>query len=67
MSVDADLRTSEHAGDSYDLAVSLRQRLADAGRTPSASVTSQLQTVARERLDRGGRARSRSFRRGARA
>jgi hypothetical protein len=42
-----------HDGDSYDLAVSLRQRLADAVRAQHTSVTSQLQSAARERLGSG--------------
>jgi hypothetical protein len=45
------------AHDTYDLAVGLRRRLADAAGPPSASVTSQLQFAARKRL---GSARSRS-------
>lgn len=38
------------AGDSYDLAVGLRRRLAGTERPESASVASQLQFAARQRL-----------------
>jgi hypothetical protein len=38
------------AGDTYDLAVGLRQRLAETVRPQGASVTAQLQSAARERL-----------------
>jgi hypothetical protein len=48
------------AGDTYDLAVGLRQRLAETDRPQAASVTSQLQSAVRERLgsDRVKRARA---------
>ena len=46
-------------GDSYDLAVGLRQRLADAAGTRSPSVASQLQSAARERLESGRASRGR--------
>ncbi len=42
------------AGDTYDLAVGLRQRLAETVRPQPASVTSQLQSAARERLGSDG-------------
>ena len=52
------------AGDSYDLALGLRRRLSERDRPHSESVTSQLQSTARERLESGDatgkRARSRS-------
>jgi hypothetical protein len=57
------------AGDTYDLAVGLRQRLAETVRPQPASVTAQLQSAARERLgsdrafDAKGRTRLRSRRR----
>jgi hypothetical protein len=51
------------AGDTYDLAVSLRQRLAESARPQSTSVASQLQLAARARLGSkdalGGKDRSR--------
>jgi hypothetical protein len=45
------------AHDTYDLAVTLRSRLADAVRSESSSVASQLQSAARERLGSDGSAR----------
>jgi hypothetical protein len=50
------------AHDTYDLAVTLRRRLADAVRSESSSVASQLQSAARERLgsDGSGAGRDRS-------
>jgi hypothetical protein len=49
------------AGDTYDLAVGLRQRLAGVLRPQPVSVTAQLQSAARERLgsDRALAARDR--------
>jgi hypothetical protein len=50
------------AHDTYDLAVTLRRRLADAVRSEPSSVASQLQSAARERLgsDGSGAGRGRS-------
>jgi hypothetical protein len=63
MSAKHEQPSTPRIGDSYDLAVSLRQRLADGVRPQPTSVASQLQSAARERLgaDRaiGGRVRSR--------
>jgi hypothetical protein len=42
------------AHDTYDLAGTLRRRLADAVRSESSSVASQLQSAARERLGSDG-------------
>ena len=42
------------AHDTYDLAVTLRRRLADTVRSESSSVASQLQSAARERLGSDG-------------
>ncbi|MEO8423951.1 MAG: hypothetical protein ABI595_08560 [Actinomycetota bacterium] len=63
MSAKQEQPSKSRVGDSYDLAVSLRQRLADGVGPRPTSVASQLQSAARERLgsDRaiGERVRSR--------
>ena len=50
MSAKQEQPAKSRIGDSYDLAVTLRQRLADGVGPQPTSVASQLQTAARERL-----------------